>query len=315
MNAGSWSELGSTTELGVHSEPEWVPLQDKGCHIEPVIDLVEIGQYAEATRRQMLCLTLWLAMSIRSSRQDDVAMVQAAGPLTWTPVRLSVSNVEFNESCLVAEVQMHGAFKATKKDSLIRIERGGSLIGIVNQGRFRLLEAEFQAREISTEYLCDSISTWIAHVEKHESKRGFGSHQFWHRLRVATDSDGIIGCCPLVAPSSFMYSLWDGITTDWGSQLQPSRPIYNLLWSTQEEQLFLSNWLRSDQVWFAVTRRTTLAPNTMRVLERNGCVVNVDKRESLVAASKSSFRSGLLRVIQSKEDWVLWASNAALCHF
>ncbi len=60
----------------------------------------------------------------------------------------------------------------------------------------RILEAEYQAREIATKYLCNSILGWIAHVEKHEIKRGFGSHQFWHRLRVALDSDGIIGCCP-----------------------------------------------------------------------------------------------------------------------
>jgi hypothetical protein len=31
-----------------------------------------------------------------------------------------------------------------------------------------------------------------------------------------------------------------------------------------------------------------------------------------VAASKGSFRAGLLRATQSKEDWVLWASAAAL---
>jgi hypothetical protein len=107
-----------------------------------------------------------------------------------------------------------------------------------------LLEAECQARGIATEYLCDSIPTWIAHVEKHELKRGFGSHQFWHGLRVALDSDGILGCCPLVAPSSFMYCSWDGITTDWGYQLQPSRPIYILIRSTPEEQRFISNYLR-----------------------------------------------------------------------
>jgi hypothetical protein len=31
-----------------------------------------------------------------------------------------------------------------------------------------------------------------------------------------------------------------------------------------------------------------------------------------VAASKGSFRAGLLRATQSKEDWVLWASTVAL---
>ena len=73
-------------------------------------------------------------------------------------------------------------------------------------------------------------------------------HQLWHGLRVALDSDGIIGCCPLVAPSSFMYSSWDGVSTDWGYQRQPSRPIFDLLRSSPEEQRFLSNWFLQDQV-------------------------------------------------------------------
>ncbi len=41
-------------------------------------------------------------------------------------------------------------------------------------------------------------------------------------------------------------------------------------------------------------------------------VVTVYKRESLVAASKGSLRAGRLRATQSKEDWVLLASAAAL---
>ena len=110
-----------------------------------------------------------------------------------------------------------------------------------------------------------------------------------------------------------MCSSWDGVSKDWGfDQCQPSRPVFDLLRSSPEEQRFLSNWLRSDQVWFALTRRTTLTPLTKRALEGNGRVVTVYKREALVAASKDSFRSGRLRAIQSKEDWVLWASTAAL---
>jgi hypothetical protein len=46
------------------------------------------------------------------------------------------------------------------------------------------------------------------------------------------------------------------------------------------------------------------------VLECNGEVITVYQREALVAASKGSFRSGSLKAIQSKEDWVLWASKA-----
>jgi hypothetical protein len=107
------------------------------------------------------------------------------GPLTWAPVRLSVNNVQLDDSCLDAEVRIHAAYKVTTKDSCTKIEQDGSLIGTVNQCRFRLLEAECHARGITTQYLCDSIQTWIAHVEKHELKTGFGSHQFWHGLRVA----------------------------------------------------------------------------------------------------------------------------------
>jgi hypothetical protein len=177
-----------------------------------------------------------------SCQDETVATAQVdQGPLTWAPVRLSVTNVQFDESCLDAEVKIYSAYKVTTKESCTKIELDGSLIGTVNQCRFLLLEAECQARGIETEYLCDSISTWIALVEKHKLKRGFGSHQFWHGLRVALGSDGIIGCCPLLAPSSFMYSSWDGVTTDWGNQLYPSSPTYDLLRSTPEEQLFLSN--------------------------------------------------------------------------
>ena len=77
-------------------------------------------------------------------------------------------------------------------------------MGIISQRRYRLLEAECVTRQIPVEYLCDYILEGIAYVEKHESKRGFGSHQFWHGLKIALDSDGIIGCCPLMAPSSFL---------------------------------------------------------------------------------------------------------------
>jgi hypothetical protein len=85
---------------------------------------------------------------------------------------------------------------------------------------------------------------------------------------------------------------------------------FYLLRSSPEEQRFLSNWFHQDQVWFAVTLRSTLEPNIRRVLECNGGVITVYKQEALVAASKGSFRSGSLKVIQSKEDWVLWASKA-----
>ncbi len=68
---------------------------DTGCSIDPVANLMGICRYAEATRDQLLRLTIWLAVSIRSCL--DVAIAQLdQGPLTWAPVRLSVNNVQFD---------------------------------------------------------------------------------------------------------------------------------------------------------------------------------------------------------------------------
>ncbi len=93
-----------------------------------------------------------------------------------------------------------------------------------------------------------------------------------------------------MAPSSFMYSSWDGVSTNWGYQLQPNRPIFDLLLSLPEEWRLLSNWFRSpaDQVWFPVTLQSTLERSIRRVLECNGRVITVCKREASVAASKGS---------------------------
>jgi hypothetical protein len=81
------------------------------------------------------------------------------------------------------------------------------------------------------------------HVEKHESQWPFGSRQFWHGIRVALDADGIIGCCPLMAPSSFAYAMWTGTSADWGSADRSSRLIYSLLDTTPELQRSLSHRL------------------------------------------------------------------------
>ncbi len=77
-------------------------------------------------------------------------------------------------------------------------------------------------------------------MEKHESQRPFGSRQFWHGIRVALDADGIIGCCPLMAPSSFVYASWTGTSADWGSPDRSSRLIYSLLDTTPKLQQYLS---------------------------------------------------------------------------
>ena len=74
---------------------------DTGCRIDPVTDLVGIGRYAKATRAQLLRLTIWLATSMRDCQDETRAQVDQ-GPLTWAPVLLSVSNVQFDDSCLDA---------------------------------------------------------------------------------------------------------------------------------------------------------------------------------------------------------------------
>jgi hypothetical protein len=104
-----------------------------------------------------------------------------------------------------------------------------TLRALVSQGRFKFLAAECVERNIALEFLCEGIPVWVSHVEKHESSRGFLSHHFDHGLRVALDLDGIIGCCPLAAPSSFPYSSWDGVSADWGNLFLPNRKIFVLL--------------------------------------------------------------------------------------
>jgi hypothetical protein len=142
-----------------------------------VIDLTVIGQFADAARDQLMALVLWLAPSIRPCRNVEAEMVDR-GPLAWAPVRLETENVEFDTDCLGTAAETHGVWEVIHKDSQTRIEREGRLEGIINQCRYRLLEAECVTRQIPVEYLCDYILEGIAYVEKHESKRGFGSHQF-----------------------------------------------------------------------------------------------------------------------------------------
>jgi hypothetical protein len=103
--------------------------------VDPVGDLVEIGQFAEEDRDQLLTLTLWLATSMRSRRDEDVIMVDR-GPLAWAPGRLSTEHVEFDTCSMETDVQVHGAFENISKDRLIRIEKDR---GIVNQDRFKFL--------------------------------------------------------------------------------------------------------------------------------------------------------------------------------
>jgi hypothetical protein len=72
---------------------------------------------------------------------------------------------------------------------------------------------------------------------------------------------------PLVAPLSFMYSSWDEVSTDWGYQLQPSRPIFDVP-SRPEEQHFLSKFFWQDKIWFTLNRRTLAQSTNADIRER-----------------------------------------------
>ena len=144
---------------------------------DPVVSLTEIGQYADAERANLLALTLWLAPTLRTRRDEDIAMADR-GPISWASVRLSMDRIEFNDDCLQPDVQCHGAFEIMSKDGLSQIEREGQLVCIVNQGRLGLLTDECASCGIDLEYVYDSIQAWVAYVELHEKSRGFGSHQF-----------------------------------------------------------------------------------------------------------------------------------------
>jgi hypothetical protein len=163
---------------------------------------------------------------------------------------------------------VHEAFTFTSKDGLTRAERDKNLIGIIGQGRFRLLANECAARGIELDCLGRGLHT--ANVERYEKSKGFGSHQFWNGLRVELDLDGIIGCCPLVAPSSLPYSAWDGMSTDWGCQLLPKRPIYDFLCAPPELQQRLAWKLTADKPWFSLTRRATLDRTIKQGMELAG---------------------------------------------
>jgi hypothetical protein len=88
--------------------------EDGPCHIDPVIDLTEIGQFADAASDQLLTLVLWFAPSIRPCRNVHAEMVDR-GQLAWAPVRLETENVEFDTGCL-------GVWGVIHKDSQTRIE-------------------------------------------------------------------------------------------------------------------------------------------------------------------------------------------------
>ena len=126
-----------------------------------------------------------------------------------------------------------------------------------------LLVLEFDAGEV-----CRALPKWIAWVEHEETSRGVPSAQFFKGLKTALALDGIYGCCPLVAPSSFQRSVIDWSRAEghgWGQLLLSARPLYNLLCLMAHKQWRMCRDLRSDQEWYALTRSGTLGPQTKPV--------------------------------------------------
>ena len=155
-----------------------------------------------------------------------------------------------------------------------------------------------------------------AHVERQEQNRGISSHQFGADLQAALQADGIIGCCPLVAPTSFPFASWNGVTADWGHLLWPQCPVFDLLCSTPDEQRRLTHHLartgRQQGVVCTHQACNPVSAEAKKTLERSGRIVHVFRKGSRVAACKGSFRTARLRAVKSKEGWSRWASTAAL---
>ena len=74
---------------------------------------------------------------------------------------------------------------------------------------------------------------------------------------MALDLDCVIGCSPLVAPTSFLQAL-NGRGEGWGTSQPPSSLVYNLLQLPADEQWHLCQSLKADGCWYALTRGSTL---------------------------------------------------------
>ena len=70
----------------------------------------------------------------------------------------------------------------------------------LSQGRWALLAAGYDLQDLR---LCASLPGWAAPAVKVENSWGVASQQFWHGIPAVLEADGIVGCKPLVAPSSF----------------------------------------------------------------------------------------------------------------
>ena len=273
----------------------------------PIADIVALGHCPaiSADCLRSLCLALAPHLGSATAPRADVDV----SPLTWEPVRLAVDRVEFAWLDDTAGTETLGQYTATTRDGLTRIQEGDKHVATVSQGRWGLLKSAYDARDV-----CAALPAWAAQVDKEETSKGVASAQFWHGVRAVLDAECVVGCNPLVAPSSFPVAIrsW-GTLEGWGHPwaAPPSRVMYCLLTQSPEEQRLLVRPLAADGIWWALTRRSTLDLEVKDMLRQRGGVVTVYKRGTRATATKGSWRAAILRATKTREDWTLWASLGA----
>ena len=109
---------------------------------------------------------MWIAQYLRSVESEAATDRAAPGPIMWSPVGLTRSNVEFHYRDDTAGVAGFGRFSASTKDGLVRIMDGSRHLGTISQGRWNLLTVEYDPED-----MCAALPGWIAQVEKEEQKQ------------------------------------------------------------------------------------------------------------------------------------------------
>ena len=272
----------------------------------PILDLMALGHCPGIPAACLRSLCLGLAPHLCTVRDDAVA--PDGGPLTWKPAHLTRERVDFFFNDETAGSETFGPYTASTKDGLTRVTQYDQHITTLTQGRWGLLRGAYEAENV-----CAALHAWVAQIDREEASHGVASSQFWYQLRTVLEADCIVGCNPLVAPSSFPVALrcW-GTLEGWGhSDPHPSRILYCLLTQSREEQRILCRPLRADDVWWALTRESVLDSEVKDILSQLSSIVMVFKRGTRAAAAKGSWRRATLRTVQIKEKWTLWASYGA----
>ena len=271
-------------------------------------------------------MLLGLAPHLRTASLEQAG--KDSSPLTWEPdtqpVWLTADRVERCFDDGTAGTETEGCCTVHTKDGLVRITEGARHIEPLNQGSWRLLTGAYDASGIGeeahfrdsdyAESLCAALPSWVTQLEQDEASRGVVSAQFWHSVQGILGAKCIVGCNPLVAPSSFPVAVrcW-GTLEGWGYSFasHPSRVMYWMLTQSPAEQLMMFQSLKADAIWRALTRGPNLSPEVKARLSRRGSVLAVFKSGTTAAACKRSWRLAKLRTCKTKENWALWASSSA----